>query len=178
MTCLQAFATRQSLPQPTFRVMAELGARLTKQEVDEAEVNRLRKQGSRRKEKSSLAASIANPKKLKSKVDDSDRDFKQRWNAVAGDLSEDDQRKAVEQAIEVFKLLPPASQYAQHRLRVLHQALELLNKNRQGSRIFPLKLGATCSHAAFDRPGELLAQALFLFEARSIAFCGLFSSVF
>jgi hypothetical protein len=44
------------------------------------------------------------------------------------------------QAIEVFKLLPAASSYAQHRLKVMHQALALLDKDRQAGHALPLLL--------------------------------------
>lgn len=56
--------------------------------------------------------------------------FKKSWAKTAGSLSLEDQRKAVEQAIEVFSLLPPGSSYAQHRLKVLRKALDLLNTSQ------------------------------------------------
>lgn len=56
------------------------------------------------------------------------RTFRHAWRQTAGELSEADQRKAVRQALEVFRLLPPSSSYAQHRIRVLEKALQLLDK--------------------------------------------------
>lgn len=105
------------------------------------------------------------------------RTFRQAWRKTAGELSEEEQRKAVlqvrregspaagcrlaghacraprpqgvtpcpqpphvqlptlgappflrMQALEVFRQLPPASSYAQHRIRVLEKALALLDK--------------------------------------------------
>ena len=56
--------------------------------------------------------------------------FRQAWAKTAEGLSEAEQREAVQRAIEVYSLLPPASSYAQHRLKVLRQALELLDKGR------------------------------------------------
>lgn len=56
--------------------------------------------------------------------------FRAAWRRTAGDLSEAEQRRAVEQALEVFRQLPPSSSYAQHRIRVLEKALQLLGKAR------------------------------------------------
>lgn len=56
------------------------------------------------------------------------RTFRQAWRRTAGELSEAEQRRAVEQALEVFRSLPPSSSYAQHRIRVLQKALQLLDK--------------------------------------------------
>ena len=63
------------------------------------------------------------------------RAFRQAWKRTAGDLSEAEQRAAVVQALEVFRLLPPASSYAQHRIRVLEKALELLDKGTRWVRV-------------------------------------------
>ena len=56
------------------------------------------------------------------------RTFRQAWRKTAGELSEAEQRTAVLQALEVFRQLPPASTYAQHRIRVLEKVLQLLDK--------------------------------------------------
>ncbi|KAL4447319.1 hypothetical protein ABPG77_007352 [Micractinium sp. CCAP 211/92] len=50
------------------------------------------------------------------------------WRRIAGELTEAEQRRAVEQALEVFRQLPPSSSYAQHRIRVLEKVLQLLDK--------------------------------------------------
>ncbi|KAL4443564.1 hypothetical protein ABPG75_011301 [Micractinium tetrahymenae] len=54
--------------------------------------------------------------------------FRAAWRRTAGELSDAEQRRAVEQALEVFRQLPPSSSYAQHRIRVLEKALQLLDK--------------------------------------------------
>ena len=57
--------------------------------------------------------------------------FSQRWAKTVrgvGDLTEAEQRCAVQQALEVFETLPPQSSYARHRIQVLRQVLELLDK--------------------------------------------------
>lgn len=58
------------------------------------------------------------------------KSFKQRWLACAGDLDEAEQLKAVNQAIEVFSLLPRESQYAQHRLRLLNKVKSILEQSK------------------------------------------------
>ena len=77
-------------------------------------------------------ASIARAQPLKAAAPPAkpDRAFRQAWRRTAGELSEADQRAAVLQALEVFRLLPPASSYAQHRIKVLEKALQLLDKAR------------------------------------------------
>ena len=77
----------------------------------------------RNKKKGSLAVRDPLPVAPRSQ----ERTFKQSWAKTAGSLTPEEQRKAVEQAIEVFGLLPPGSSYAQHRLKVLRKALDLLN---------------------------------------------------
>lgn len=62
------------------------------------------------------------------------KSFKQRWLACAGDLDEAEQLKAVNQAIEVFSLLPRESQYAQHRLRLLNKVKSILEQSKYVSR--------------------------------------------
>ena len=77
-------------------------------------------------------ASIAKAQPLKAAAPPAkpDKAFRQAWRRTAGELSEAEQRAAVLQALEVFRLLPPASSYAQHRIRVLEKALQLLDKAR------------------------------------------------
>jgi hypothetical protein len=77
-------------------------------------------------------ASIAKAQPLKTAAPPAkpDKAFRQAWRRTAGELSEAEQRAAVLQALEVFRLLPPASSYAQHRIRVLEKALQLLDKAR------------------------------------------------
>lgn len=57
-----------------------------------------------------------------------DAAFRAAWRRTAGELSEEEQRAAVLKTLEVFRLLPPSSSYAQHRIRVLEKALLLLDK--------------------------------------------------
>ena len=59
-----------------------------------------------------------------------DAAFREAWRRTAGDLSEAEQRDAVVRALQVFRLLPAGSSYAQHRIRVLEKALQLLDKAR------------------------------------------------
>lgn len=56
--------------------------------------------------------------------------FKERWLSCAGDLNETEQLKAVNQAIEVFRLLPSESQYAKHRLRLLRKVKSILEQTK------------------------------------------------
>jgi hypothetical protein len=56
--------------------------------------------------------------------------FKQKWLACAGELSEPEQLRVVEQAIEVFSLLPRESKYAQHRLKLLRKIQDILKQEK------------------------------------------------
>jgi hypothetical protein len=99
-------------------------------EVDEHFALGLGKELKSRKRTTSKA-SIAKAQPLKvsgSPAAKPDRAFRQAWRKTAGDLSEAEQRQAVLHALEVFRQLPPSSSYAQHRIRVLEKALELLDK--------------------------------------------------
>lgn len=85
------------------------------------------------KKKSSLAASSGKPKPAsKSAASDDEVDTRRKWTRVAraAGVSEEQQRKAVAQAIEVYSLLPAGSTYAQHRLKVLRKVAELLDRER------------------------------------------------
>jgi hypothetical protein len=78
------------------------------------------------RKRASSKASISKPQPLKLAAKEDA--FRRAWRHTAGDLTEADQRKAVHQALEVFRQLPPSSSYAQHRIRVLEKALQLLDK--------------------------------------------------
>lgn len=108
----------------------EQDRRLSTQKEQALELNRQRKASAKSKQKASLSPAITT-KAAKTKTT-AEAKFKRQWEKTAAGLSEEEQRRAVEQAIEVFKQLPPTSQYAKHRLKLLHTALELLNKSRQG----------------------------------------------
>ena len=84
----------------------------------------------RRRASGKASISRAQPLKAAAPPAKPDKAFRQAWRRTAGELSEAEQRAAVEQALEVFRLLPPASSYAQHRIRVLEKALQLLDKAR------------------------------------------------
>lgn len=86
----------------------------------------------RSRKRASSKASIARAEPLKvsgSPAAKPDRAFRQAWRKTAGELSEAEQRQAVLHALQVFRQLPPSSSYAQHRIRVLEKALELLDKS-------------------------------------------------
>ena len=110
--------------------------RLSAPEAEALKVSEQRKKNAKSKHKASLTTATAKPRPLPgSGTPTTSRSsktatFRQQWTRTAAGLSEEEQRKAVLQAIEVFKQLPAGSQYAQHRLKVLHQALMLLDKDR------------------------------------------------
>jgi hypothetical protein len=104
--------------------------------ISEKETSKLTKELSRRKkaqDKKSIARSV--PLKVSpSKKNTTDkRSFEDRWRTTAGNLSEEEQKKAVQQAIEVYSLLPASSLYAKHKLKVLNQALNLLEVGTERS---------------------------------------------
>lgn len=81
--------------------------------------------------------------------------FRAAWQRTAGELSEAEQRRAVEQALEVFRQLPPSSSYAQHRIRVLEKALQLLDKARWAGRSWQ---GVGLQPNIFHRPEQCARQ--------------------
>jgi hypothetical protein len=102
-------------------------------EIEETVAVRLGQELRKARRRNDSKASIARSKPLpvgkeRSTEAASDRQFRAAWWTTAGDLSEADQHKAVLQALEVFRTLPPTSTYAQHRIKVLEKALELLDK--------------------------------------------------
>ncbi|GAB4823267.1 hypothetical protein N2152v2_010313 [Parachlorella kessleri] len=106
-------------------------------EAEALKVNDQRKKSAKAKQKASLTTATAKPRPVAgSREPTGSRStktatFRQQWTRTAAGLSEEEQRKTVLQAIEAFKQLPSGSQYAQHRLKVLHQALTLLHKDRE-----------------------------------------------
>jgi len=93
-------------------------------------VSKQRKEKKRAGSKASIARKDPLQAHQQQREGEQQRSFRAAWRRTAGDLSEAEQRKAVEQALEVFRLLPPSSAYAQHRIRVLEKALQLLDKAR------------------------------------------------
>jgi hypothetical protein len=91
--------------------------------ISEKESSKLTKELNRRK-KAQDKKSIARSAPLK--VSPSKKNTQDRWRTTAGNFSEEEQKKAVQQAIEVYSLLPASSTYAKHKLKVLNQALQLL----------------------------------------------------
>jgi hypothetical protein len=116
--------------------MSSKAGRLTSLEADALEVNSQRKKGIKVQQKASLPSAISKPR-AKGAERKGVATFRQQWTKTATGLGEEEQRKAVLQAIEVFKQLPAGSSYAQHRLKVLHQALGLLDKDRRAGMLFP-----------------------------------------
>ncbi len=116
--------------------MSDQGKRLDSFESDALEVSRRLKKNAKSKEKASISATVSNPFKTKA-TGHGGETFRQQWRKTATGVSEEEQRKAILQTIEVFKLLPAASAYAQHRLKVLNQALQILDKDRQGFASLP-----------------------------------------
>jgi hypothetical protein len=96
------------------------------------QIAKLAGQNRRRAKKESASRSAPLPLPDKRQADKGEgsvkRQFVQRWERVAGGLSEAAQLQAVRQAIEVFELLPAGSTYARHRLKVLRTALQLLEE--------------------------------------------------
>lgn len=84
---------------------------LTPDEAEALAVSKQRKGKAKARGKASLPATLGKP------APQSPASFRQQWVKTAAGLSEEEQRKAVLQAIEVYKLLPPSSQYARHRLK-------------------------------------------------------------
>ena len=107
--------------------------RLSAPDAEALKLNDQRKKNAKLKHKASLTTATARPRPVAGGTPPSIRKtatFRQQWTRTAAGLSDEEQRKAVLQAIAVFEQLPAGSQYAQHRLKVLHQALALLDKDR------------------------------------------------
>ena len=96
-------------------------------ELTEAEAKGVGALVKERKKREVKRSSVRKPKPLQQQSSGGTR-FRQAWTKTAGELTEADQRRAVEQALEVFSQLPAQSSYARHRIKVLHQALQLLDK--------------------------------------------------
>ena len=96
------------------------------------ELNKELKRRKRLQDKTSITRS--GPLKVSPNKKNTDkRSFEDRWRSTAGNLTEKEQKKAVQQAIEVYSLLPASSTYAKHKLKVLNQALKLLEAGTERS---------------------------------------------
>lgn len=105
-------------------------------QISEKETAKLTKELNRRRrthEKKNIARSAPLKVSPNKNTTTDKRSFEDRWRTTAGNLTEEEQERAVRQAIEVYSLLPASSIYAKHKLKVLNQALQLLEVGTERS---------------------------------------------